>query len=103
MPRLDTRYMYTKRAYYFGLIALISFLVARGLVSVQKLTETSLPASLIIVIIIVSVFCSLACIYSAYKGRKESGTFKKVIAMLLAFGSIVYIILLIIEALKNML
>ena len=86
-----------KRAYYFGIIALISFLTVRGLVSVQKLTETLLPVSLVILVIIVSVFCSVACLHSAYKGRTEPKTFKKTIATLLAFGSIVYIVLFIKE------
>lgn len=97
MPRLDHEHLYTKRAYYFGLIALISFLVTRGLISVQKLTDTLLPVSLLVLIITVSVFCSVTCIYMAYKARGEQATFKKTIATLLAFVSIVYIVLFIRE------
>ncbi|WP_299675037.1 hypothetical protein [uncultured Dokdonia sp.] len=95
MPKLDPEQRYTKRAYYFGVLALISFLVTRGLISVQRLTATSLPAILIVLIIIVCIFCGIACVYSIYMGRKEQGSPKKAISTFLGLGSVIYIILLI--------
>ena len=97
MPKLDVENVYTKRAYYFGVIALISFLVSRGLVGVQKLTETKLPVSLLILITIVSIFCSIACIYTIIKAKNEANSFKKMIAIILAMVSFVFILFLIKE------
>ena len=97
MPKLDIEDVYTKRAYYFGVIGLISFLVSRGLIGVRKLTETELPVSLLILIIIVSVFSSIACIYAIIKAKNEVNSLKKVIAIILAMASFVFILFLIKE------
>lgn len=97
MPKLDGDHIYTKRAYYFGVIALISFLVVSLLQGVKRLSETKVPLALFITILTVCVFCGLMCIYTIIKGRKEINSFKKIIAMILAIASFVYILLLVKE------
>ena len=97
MPKLDLEHIYTKRAYYFGIIALISFLIMRSLVGIKMLTRTAVPSVLLLFVLMISVFCSVTCVYMMYKARKESSSFKKVVATFLAIGSVVYIILLIRE------
>lgn len=103
MPKLDIENLYTKRAYYFGITALISFLIIRSLVGINMLTRTPVPSVLLLLVLIISVFCSVICIYNMFKAREESGSFKKVVASLLAIASIVYIVSLIIEAYHNLL
>ncbi|MFT5891593.1 MAG: hypothetical protein ACI9Y7_001698 [Dokdonia sp.] len=99
MARLDVENLYTKRAYYFGVIALISYLVTSMLQGVKRLTNTNVPEVLFITILLVFVFCGIACLYTIIKARNEANSFKKVIATMLAIGSFVYILLLIKETL----
>jgi len=101
MSRFDTTQIYTKRTYYFGLIGLISFLIMRSLVGIKMLTSTPVPSVLFLFVLTISVFCSVICLYTMFKARKESGSFKKVVASLLAIASAVYIVSLIIEAYHN--
>ena len=103
MPKLDLEHIYTKRAYYFGIIALISFLIMRSLVGIKMLTRTAVPSVLLLFVLTISVFCCVTCVYMMYKARKESRSFKKIVAILLAIGSVVYIVGLIIEAYRNLL
>jgi len=103
MPKLDLEQRYTKRAYYFGVLALISFLVISLLQGVKRLLDTKVPLVLFITILTVCVFCGLTCVYTIIKARKESTSFKKVVATFLAIGSVVYIVALIIEAYRNLL
>lgn len=97
MPKLDIENPYSRRAYYFGVLALISFLVISLLQGVKRITDTKVPLALFITILAVCVFCGIACVYNSIKGRNEVNSFKKVIAILLAIASFVYIILLINE------
>lgn len=95
MPKLDIENPYSRRSYYFGILALISFLVISLLQGVKRITDTKVPLALFIIILTVCVFCGLTCIYTIIKARKESTSFKKVVATFLAIGSLIYIILLI--------
>ena len=97
MPKLDTEYVYTKRAYYFGVIALISFLVISLLQGVKRITDTKVPLVLFITILAVCIFCGIACMYNSVKARKEVNSFKKVLAIVLAIASFIYILFLIKE------
>ncbi|MEP0263277.1 hypothetical protein [Dokdonia sp.] len=97
MPKLDIENPYSRRSYYFGVIALISFLVISLLQGVKRITDTKVPIGLFITILVVCVFCGLACIYTIIKAKNEIHSFKKVIAVILAMASFVYILLLIKE------
>lgn|GEM_PF-5588674 len=97
MPRLDVDSLYIKRAYYFGVIALISFLVTRALKGVKRFTSTTIPESLFISISIVCFFCGIACVYAIVKAKNEANSFKKIIAVVLGMASFGYIILVIKE------
>lgn len=95
MPKLAIENPYSRRAYYFGVLALISFLVIRLLQGVKRITDTNVPLALFITILAVCIFCGIACIYNAIRGRKEVNSFKKVIAIILAIASFFYILLFI--------
>ncbi len=97
MPKLDIENPYSRRSYYFGIIALISFLTINVLEGVKRLTETKVPAVLLIAILIICVFSGIASMYAIIKAKNETNTFKKIIAKTLAMASFVYIILLIKE------
>lgn len=97
MPKLDDGHIYTKRAYYFGIIALISFLAAQGLLTLDKYARLELPMILPLILTILFLFCSIMCMYAIYKARNEHNSIKKVVATFLAIGAVVYIILLIRE------
>lgn len=101
MPKLDIENPYSRRSYYFGVIALISFLVISFLQGVKRITDTKVPLALFITILIVCVFCGLVCIYTIIKGRKEVNSLKKMIAAILAMASFVYILVLIKEMLSS--
>jgi len=97
MPKLPIENPYSRRGYYFGVLALISFLVISLLQGVKRITDTKVPLGLFITILAVCVFCGIACIYNTIKGRKEVNAFKKVLAMALAIASFMYILFLIKE------
>ncbi len=94
MPKLDIENPYSRRSYYFGVIALISFLVINLLQGVKRLTETKVPAVLFITISLVCVFSGIASIYTIIKAKNETNTLKKIIATILAMASLVYIMFL---------
>ena len=98
MPKLDIENPYSRRSYYFGVLALISFLVISLLQGVKRITDTQVPFVLFITILVVCIFCGIACIYSIIKGRREVNTFKKIIAIILAVASFIYIVLLLKES-----
>lgn len=95
MPRYDVEQLYTKRAYYFGLMAFISFLIMQGLLELDKYTHLELPLVLPIILTIIFLFCSIACMYAIYKGRKERFSFRKIVAIMIAIASLGYIVLII--------
>lgn len=95
MPKLDIENPYSRRSYYFGVIALISFLVINLLQGVKRLTETKVPTSLFVTISLVCVFSGIASIYTIIKAKSEANTFKKIIATILAMASFVYIVFLV--------
>lgn len=97
MPKLDIENPYSRRSYYFGVIALISFLVINLLQGVKRLTETKVPTVLFITISLVCVFSGIASMYTIIKAKNEASSFKKVIAIILAMASFVYIVFLVRE------
>ena len=99
MPKLDIENPYSRRGYYFGVLALISFLVISLLQGVKRITDTKVPLTLFITILAICVFCALICIYNAIKGRKERNSIKKILAIVLAMASFIFIVLLLKEIL----
>lgn len=102
MPKLDIENPYSRRGYYFGVLSLISFLVISLLQGVKRITDTKVPLVLFITILAVCVFCGIACVYNSIKGRKEVNSFKKIIAIILAIASFMYILFLIKETLFSL-
>lgn len=97
MPKLAIENPYSRRGYYFGVLALISFLVISLLQGVKRITDTKVPLALFMTILAVCIFCGIACMYTTIKGRKEVNSIKKVLAIALAVASFIYILFLIKE------
>jgi len=97
MPKRDIESPYSRRGYYFGVLALISFLVISFLQGIKRITDTKVPLALFIPIMSLCVFCGTACIYHSIKGRKEVNSIKKVLAITLAIASFMYILFLLKE------
>lgn len=84
MRRLDTTFTYSKRAYFFGIIAFICFLIKSGLISVQRLTATIIPNTLLWAITILYLLTGLFAVFYSIKGVKEPNSFKKLIGLAIA-------------------
>lgn len=95
MRRLDNETLYSKRTYFFGVIAFICYLIQNGLNGVQLLTETPIPSSLLSILTVLLFIVITLCIYNAIKSINEPTTFKKIIGLILAMSSLFYIILFI--------
>lgn len=92
MRRLDTTSTYSKRAYFFGIITFICFLIKGGLVSVQTMTETTIPDPLLWTITTLYLLIGLFTVFNSIKGIKEPNTFKKLIALVITALFIIQVI-----------
>ena len=84
MRRLDTTSTYSKRSYFFGIIAFICFLIKSGLVSLQTMTATTIPAFLFWTVTFLYFLTGAFTIYNSVKGLKEPNTFKKLVGLSIA-------------------
>jgi len=92
MRRLDTTSTYSKRAYFFGIITFICFLIKGGLLSVQTMTESSIPDPLFWTITSLYLLVGLFTVFNSIKGIKEPTTFKKLIGLTIAILFVLQVI-----------
>lgn len=82
----------SKRAYFFGSTAIIAVLMNGGLKSIYLMTQMVIPkilTSSLLFIIIMSLGMGLI---NVYKSWKEPTSFKKMMGVIFIFGSVVYVL-----------
>jgi len=96
---------YSKQAYFFGITSLILFLVQGALRWTKMVSDSNsdhnLPSFLAWVTLLLLFFTSVACIINAIRSRSETKNFKQMAGAVLAIGSLIFIIKVIIDTLSK--
>jgi len=97
MPGKISKTPNSKKAYYFGLVSLILFGVQGALkwskaVNAHNSTKAKLPDFLLWTTLLLLLFTASLCIINGIRSIKEQTNLKKMVGLILAIGSIAYII-----------